>query len=358
MTTNPLYDNWHEFLSQLRPNEHKTRLKNFTSLMVSIFESKSVHLSVIANKIPAKATLPSVTRRLQRLLNNPAIRVREWYAPIARQVLERLVTSGGQVRLIVDGTKVGFGHQLLMVAVAYRRRTIPIAWTWVRYRRGRSSAHKQLALLGYVRQLLPPNAAVWVVGDSEFGANAVLRQLDRWQWQYVLRQKGNTLVYFAAQGVWKPFGSLVSKPGQSFWVTQARLSHQHQYPVNLLACWKPGEKQPWLLATQLPTAQATRRAYRYRMWIEEMFGDLKKHGFDLESTHLQHFLRLSRLTLAVALLYAWLLVFGAKIIKAGQRRLVDRNDRRDLSVFRIGMYTVHRRLKNAQLFSIRFMPVL
>lgn len=358
MTTNPLYDKWHAFLSQLRPNEHKTRLENFTSLMVGIFESRSVHLSEIANKIPAKATLPSVTRRMQRLLDNGKLRVREWYAPIARRVLERLVSGGGQVRLIVDGTKVGFGHQLLMVAVAYRRRAIPIAWTWVRYRRGHSSAHKQLALLGYVRQLMPPNAAVWVVGDNEFGAIAVLRQLDRWQWQYVLRQRGNTLVYFAAQGVWKPFESLVSKPGQSFWVTQAQLSYQHQYQANLLAYWKPGEDRPWLLATQLPSAQLTQRAYRYRMWIEEMFGDLKKHGFDLESTHLQHFLRLSRLTLAVALLYAWLLVFGAKIIKAGQRRLVDRNDRRDLSVFRIGMYTVHRRLKNAQLFSIRFIPVL
>lgn len=358
MTTNPLYDKWHEFLSQLRPNEHKTRLKNFTNLMVSIFESKSVHLSVIANKIPAKATLPSVTRRMQRLLDNPAIRVREWYAPIARRVLARLVTGGGQVRLIVDGTKVGFGHRLLMVAVAYRKRTIPIAWTWVRHWCGPSSAHKQLALLGYVRQLIPPNAAVCVVGDSEFGAIAVLKQLDRWQWQYVLRQKSDTLVYFAEQYAWKHFKRLVSEPGQSVWVTQTRLSYQHKYQVNLLAYWKPGEKRPWFLATQLPSAQLTQRAYRYRMWIEEMFGDLKKHGFDLESTHLQHFLRLSRLTLAVALLYTWLLVFGAKIIKAGQRRLVDRNDRRDLSVFRIGMYTVHRRLKNVQLFSIRLIPVL
>ncbi len=42
--------------------------------------------------------------------------------------------------------------------------------------------------------------------------------------------------------------------------------------------------------------------YVRRMWIEEMFGDMKKHGFDLESTMLRHFLRLSRLTLAVVLL--------------------------------------------------------
>jgi len=63
-----------------------------------------------------------------------------------------------------------------------------------------------------------------------------------------------------------------------------------------------------------------------------MFGDLKKHGFDLESTMLRHVPRLSRLTLAVALLYVWLLSIGSQTVQAGLRHLVDRKDRRDLSL--------------------------
>ena len=85
-----------------------------------------------------------------------------------------------------------------------------------------------------------------------------------------------------------------------------------------------------------------------------MFGDLKGHGFDLESTHLRNFLRLSRLTLAVVLLYVWLLSFGARTIKQGQRRLVDRNDRRDYSLFRIGWHMADRRLINEQSLQITF----
>jgi hypothetical protein len=54
-----------------------------------------------------------------------------------------------------------------------------------------------------------------------------------------------------------------------------------------------------------------------------MFGDLKKHGFDLERTMLRHFIRLSRLTLAVALLYVWLASAGVKTVHAGLRHLVD-----------------------------------
>ena len=96
--------------------------------------------------------------------------------------------------------------------------------------------------------------------------------------------------------------------------------------------------------------------YKRRMWIEEMFGDFKRHGFDLESSHLRHFLRLSRLTLIVAFLYLWLVAFGSYVIKRGQRRLVDRADRRDLSIFRIGLSMVERLLTNGKSFTIRFRP--
>ncbi len=77
-----------------------------------------------------------------------------------------------------------------------------------------------------------------------------------------------------------------------------------------------------------------------------MFGDLKGHGFDLESTHLQIFLKLSRLTFAVVLLYFWLVAFASQLIKVGLRRLVDRNDRRDVSIFQIGLRSLERRLTN------------
>ena len=271
-------------------------------------------------------------------------------------LLRHLADSALEIRLIVDGTKIGFGHQLLLVAVAYRRRAVPIAWTWVKGSRGHSSSYKQLALLAYVQRLMPKNAEVLVVGDSEFGAVEVLRQLDKWHWGYVLRQKANHLVKGKRQHAWQRFGDLVLQPGQSVWLASARLTQQHAYSVNLLAYWKPGEKEPWLLATNLTTPQTTRRAYRRRMWLDETFGDLKKHGFDLEATHLRHFLRLSRLTLLAALLYLWLVSLGSQVIKRGQRRLVDRADRRDLSIFRIGFSMAQRYLANAHPFSIRLTP--
>jgi hypothetical protein len=350
MPINELYHNWMRQICELRPTQRITQVRNFVWLMIGIYESRSVHLSKIAGKIPGRAKLVSTTRRLSRFLDNPAVNVREWYQPIAQQWLETQWKSLGEIRLIVDGTKVGFGHQLLMVSLAYRKRAIPMAWTWVKQVRGHSSVHKQLALLNYVRTLLPVGAAVFLVGDCEFGSVEALKWLDQWHWFYVLRQKSDTGLWLDPSREWKPFGSFIQKAGQSFWLGQGYLTAQKIYPTNLLVHWQVGEKEPWCLASNLPDREMTLRYYRRRMWTEELHGDLKKHGFDLESTMLHDFLRLSRLTLAVAFLYVWLISVGSRTIHSGLRHLVDRNDRRDLSIFQIGLRYIQRRLTNA--FSI------
>jgi hypothetical protein len=62
---------------------------------------------------------------------------------------------------------------------------------------------------------------------------------------------------------------------------------------------------------------------------------------------LRDFLLLSRLTLALALLYIWLISVDGCTIREGLRHLVDRNDRRDLGIFQIGLRYVRRGLTNA-----------
>ena len=354
MPINQLYHTWIQRICELRPDQRITQVRSFAWLIAGIYQSRSVNLSRIAGKIPGSAKLLSTTRRLSRLLSNPAIEARTWYEPIARSWLERQARHLQQIRLIVDGTKVGFGHQLLMVSLAYRKRSVPIAWTWVKHVRGHSKAETQLILLSYVRTLLPQGVTVLLVGDSEFGSVKVLRCLDKWQWGYVLRQKSSTHVRLTNQTGWCDFGRWIQKSGQSIWLGKGWLTEREAYPVNLLIHWKVGEKDPWCLATSLSDRRLTLQAYARRMWIEEMFGDMKGHGFDLESTMLRHEERLSRLTLAVAFLYVWSVSIGTKTIRNSLRHLVDRNDRRDLCIFQIGLRFIERQLVNSLPFSIVF----
>src|SRR4051812_33725828 len=93
-------------LRQLRPGERVTRIRNWSRLLVGLCLSRSVHLSKIAKKTPTpppppppspptKPPLLGPPRRLTRLWNTPAIRVRDWYEPIARSLLERAAAQGG-----------------------------------------------------------------------------------------------------------------------------------------------------------------------------------------------------------------------------------------------------------------------
>ena len=312
--------------------------------MVGIFHSHSVNISKIAGKVIGQAKNVCPVRRLSRFLANSAMDVHSCYKPVAKIWLQLQFERVGEIRLIVDGTKIGFGHQLLMISLAYRNRAVPIAWSWVKHIRGHSSAQQQVSWLRYVETVLPKKAPVVLVGNSEFGSILVLRQLDRWRWVYVLRQKSNTGLWISEKTDCQTLGSFAHQTGHSAWFQNAYLTQQEIDQVSVLVYWQIGEKEPWCLATNLPDQALTLRYYRRRMWIEEMFGDFKKHGFELEKTMLRQTPRLSRLTLAVAFLYVWLLSTGSRTIRAGLRHIVDRKDRPDLSLFQIGWRFIDRKL--------------
>jgi hypothetical protein len=357
MLFSKIYHTWKRKIEQLRPQERLSRVKGMAGLITGIWMSRSVQLGRIASKLPGKAQRGSSTRRMERLVDNSAIRVREWYEPVIRGIIQ--AQAGREYRLVVDGSKVGPWHILLLVGLCYRRRVIPLAWMWVRtpQHKGRSSADRQVALLGYVRHLLPGDAQVLLCGDQEFGGITVLKQLDCWGWRYVLRQKGSQVFRPDESSPWMPLGGVISQPGQQIWLGKVTFTEQRPYCTNLLAYWQTGEKEPWLLATNLPTLAAALKAYSRRPWIEETFGDLKDNGFDLESSRLRSVSHLHRLTLAVMLLYVDMLATGSRAIKNGLRHLVDRSNRRDLSIFRIGLYIRDRYQANDLTFSINFLPI-
>lgn len=338
-----LYRSLHTYLMQRIPDECDTRLTNLIYLMMGIFQSRSIQLNLIARKTPIRAKKLSIVKRLARLLDNPAVRVRQWFHPFAKPLLVS-AANAGQVHLIIDSSKVAFGFRLLMVSLAYHRRSLPIAWTWLLGSRGHSSTATQVKLLHYIYRLLPHQVQVTLVGDCEFGNPLLIENLRFWGWGYALRQPGDNLVMLHGTGKWQRLDHFSVLKGQPLWMGRVVLTQASAYPTPLVVYWQAGEAKPWYLATNLLDPRAALRLYRRRMWIEEMFGDMKKHGFDLQASHLRHFLRLSRLTLAVCLLYLWLVALAQHVFTHHLTAEIDRTDRRDLSIFRIGWDFLERRL--------------
>lgn len=312
-----------------------SQMTNLILLMMGMYKGRSVHLTRIASKVPSRARKLSTAERLRRFLSNEAIQVREVYDPIAQELLKRAAASG-KIRLVIDSSKIGFGHQLMMVTLCYRRRTLPLVWTWIPYKKGHSQTSTQLALLREVRAWLDTSVQVILLGDSEFGRTLLLEELDFWGWQYVLRQSGHNLVWLKGEHGWRALDSLAKRGGPVGWYPQSVLTRDSAYPTHLIILWKSTFKEPWLLATNIKCPALALRVYGRRMWIEEMFGDMKDNGFDLEATHLRAVERLNRMTLAVCLLFVWFVALGVAITQLGLAALIDRADRRDLSFFRRG----------------------
>jgi hypothetical protein len=349
-----MYSSVYLALVQLLPQEIDSRITNMAFLMVGIFGARSVQTGKLAACIPLHIKKLSIVRRMERFLDNGAVRVRSWYEPIARWLVQAAGVTG-EIGLVWDSTKVSAHHRLVLVGIAYRRRVVPLAWTWVRTSRGHCSTHLQLALLSYVRGLLPANAQVSLVGDCEFGHMALLITLQQWGWDYVLRQSGHQLIDVSSEPDWLRLDTLIQR-GQWRFLHDVRLTATHQVSTHLLLAWERHYPTPWLLATNLTSPRTILRLYHRRMWIEETYGDLKDNGFDLERSALCHFLRLSRLTLAVVLLYVWFLAFGADLVQHGLRSDVDRADRRDLSLFRIAWDSLLRIRQFDLPFSVSFQP--
>lgn len=216
-TTIPaLYRSLHEYLVQRIPDDCDSRLTNLIWLMMGMFQARSVQLNLAARKVPIRAKKLSIVRRFERFLKNDAVRVRDWYHPFASSLLQAAAVVGN-VRLIVDASKVSHGHRLLMVSLAYRHRSLPIAWTWVRSSREHSSTTKQVKLLAYVYGLLPPGIKVSLVGDCEFDHPLLIENLRFWGWDYALRQPGNHLVMTRAADGWQRLDSFTLQPGTNVW---------------------------------------------------------------------------------------------------------------------------------------------
>lgn len=345
-------------LSQLGkwlPEERITRLRNLAWLMTGMFLARSVHLSHMARKLPLPGRVVSLTNRLRRFLDNPRVRVWCYYRAVARQLLRSL--SGPRLTLLIDCTALGFNYQLMVVAIAYRRRALPLVWSIHRSKHGMVHAQAQIALLRKLAPLVPQTAEVWVVGDAGFGRAELMRWLGRQQWHYCLRVN-SAYAYRKSGGQWAAVSTIPVKEGQTLYLGWVRWTRVNNFGwVQLVAHWQVGEGEPWFLVTDQPADRRTIQLYKKRMWVEELFGDLKGHGFDLETTHLQDFGRLSRLVMGAMIVYVWLIALGSRIVKRGLRALVDRRTRRDKSLFRIGWDWIERSLALESPIQLTFRPI-
>ncbi len=329
------------------PLEPLTRIVNLAAVAVGILRSKSLQVGQIVTASPLEGNRDSLKKRVQRFLKNASVSVEEYYQPLAKRILRRLVAGGARLHLTLDRTEWG-DFNILYVCVGWRGRALPVLWGMLTP--GASSFAKQKELLEVVAAWLPARARVLLLGDREFGTGVLAQWALQQGWEICLRLRAHEYVCRAGAAYFEMLPLVL--PGERRFWPHVTFTQTHAVAgLNLAMYWAPTAAEPWYLITTEPTCKLACTSYAKRFRIEEMFKDFKNNGrgFGLELTGLRHADRLARLLLALALVYTWLLLWGAYVIATGQHKLVDNVCKPTLSVFQTGLRFVLRLWQRGQL---------
>jgi len=366
------------------PPLRKTRKRNLARFCAALYQAEHVHLPKIADHCPGRAQQTSKTRRLRRFLSNDAVAPRAWYRPVAQSLLQA-AAQGGTIRLLIDTVHLTGDRRLLVAAVAFRRRALPVLWR-VDATSGVTGQDLQRAFVQALQPLVPEEADVVVIGDGEFHCVALLKAVQAANWTYCVRLHADTYVR-SVPGASAPGAEIDARPetsgpetsGPETWthcrdldpevgerrvVAPVHVTKEHAFgPARLVFYWARGEERPWRLVTNARTgdepvlsARQILQHYQRRMWIEELFGDCQGGRFQLQRTRLRAPERIARLMLILSLVYVWLVAVGSAVVKRGDRRYVDRTDRRDRSYLAIGLRWIRRCLQNDTPIPWRWTP--
>lgn len=252
-------------LLRLLPAERVTRLRNLTLLMTGLFLARTVHLSQIVRAGPLPGRLASLENRLRRFVKNVEVCPVRFYRPVVEKLLSRF--AGAEIRLLLDVTQVGPAARMLSLSVAYRKRALPLAWRLYRGVKGNVPMREVCKLLEQIRALLPSGALVWVLGDSSFGQEALIRYVRQQGWHFVLRLGGHAKVR-TSQG-WYKLGQMDLQEGQTRDLAGVALMQKHALEnLYVLLHWKEGEEEPWYLVSDQPLGRHMLRYYERRMWTD------------------------------------------------------------------------------------------
>jgi len=191
----PIADSISAELKQCLPHQRKTQRGKLALLVATMLDVRSANLMDLAAGLPLEADRTDMRYQwIARLLGNPLVVSDAIMEPFAREVLEQAAGEGQPVVLILDQSKLSDRHQVLMLALRYGDRGLPLAWR-VETTQGAIGFATQKALLEAVAPWVPAEATVRLMGDRFYGTVDLIGWCQDRGWGYRLRLKGNLVVF-------------------------------------------------------------------------------------------------------------------------------------------------------------------
>lgn len=339
MPTSQLYDSTRARLASCLSQVRDSQLDTLALTVVGIAQSVSAQLGKIARAMPLDTSQYAKEQRIRRLLDNERISQPEHYQPIVKRALSGL--KGQKVQLLVDRVLLQDRHNILVVSIGFRRRSIPLVWQALDHR-GSSGVSDQQSLLKQALSLLPTAVRVTVHGDSEFRSQELFRYLRALGHDVMLGLTGRTLVALELGAPGMPLEMWLSDRETVVYLQDVYLTEEQHGPVSVIAWWDRDDEGKLIVRAVMTNLPATWQTYcrgKRRMWIETVFRDWQSGGFHLDKSGIIERERFVALLLPLVIAYVWLVCLGRWVVKKGFRRLIDDGESHSwhYSLFQLGV---------------------
>lgn len=316
-------------------------------MVVGVFLGRHVQLWQIALWVPVPIQLTSIVRRFERFVADERVDVAVYFEPFVVAMCNCLGTETAY--LILDCTQAGKKCRVLFIGLAYHGTVLPLVWEAVKGKKGHVKGSVQRDLLKRVYPYFKHHRRVIVLGDAEFSNEPVINWLKAVQWHFVFRFQSCYQLQVGSQKAWQSAKSLYEaqnlQAGQTLSWQQVNYTEKHQIPnLTVTIHWAVEFDDPLCLVSTLSPAETPHLIYEFRFWVETLFGNHKSRGFQLARTHMTDPDHIDRLVLALAIATCIALGLGTDLIVSNRAHLVDRSDRRDLSLFQLGWRWLYRLL--------------
>jgi hypothetical protein len=321
-------------MKEIMKLSHPGHVTTLAMMITGIVMSRKAQLSTMSAETPVEAKEKSIEMRLRRWVKHEKIEVEAIYLPFAQQILEAL--SSSPLVLVMDGSQIGRGCMVLMIGVLYKKRALPLAWVVYQGKKGHTTAKRHIEALEKILPLLPAKSEVILLGDAEYDTTEMLIWLqEKTSWQYVLRTSPQIYVQDGSKN--QPIDAYPLQKGNIFHRTDVGFPKNARVSVELIGWWGSRHEKPIYLISSLVNAYQACKYYRRRFQIETFFSDQKSRGFHIHKSHLADPARLSRMLIAACLAYLWIISQGISVLASKQAYMIDRTDRVDKSLFRLGL---------------------
>jgi len=299
MSTSDLYDTIRTTLQQQLPTALARQIDTLGAVVLGAVHSQSSRMARIARAMPLNTTAVAKEQRLRRFLDNNRITQTDHSHPLVQQALHGLKSQ--RVQLILDRVLLRNQHNILVISVGFRRRSIPLGWRALPHRGSRGVTDHQELIQAAVA-LLPAGVRISVHGDSEFRSQALFQWSRDQGYDAMLGIDGRTWVYDSpdpaatGQALVQRVTPLpdqttrgrkqAHRPSPVTYMSQVYVVQDvRNGPVNIIAWWErdpDGKIVLHAVMTNLPATARTKAYGTRRMWIETVFRDWQRGGFHLD----------------------------------------------------------------------------